>query len=762
MELAYRTRSMGNPQGMPKVLFACHPDDFELAFELVADDILRHANCAIWYDPSPQTDPETQGAASEAGEGGHAFRGGFESDETGILNALDDMQLLVLAVTSRFLHEANLAKDALLPHALGRHIPVLPIMLETELEYKFNDACAPIQVVNRTITDSTATPYDEVLERFLNSVLVSDELAAKVRDAFDAYVFLSYRKKDRRHAQRLMHLIHENEQFRDIAIWYDEYLVPGEGFNEAIRDAFAKSSLFALAVTPHLLEPGNYVMDVEFPLARDRSQAEHDLEIVPVEMYEIPLNDPRTDRGELSEKYHGIPQIQDEHDATELDEALANALEHMARKENDGSSRHRFFIGLAYLNGIDVEMNHARALDLITQAATDEVPCIDATEKLVDMYLVGDGVEQSFDQSIHWQRLAVEQYRAAYADNHDPDEHFGFGTKCFRALMRLSDLLRDSGSVDTSIEAAEEALEFADKLKDEVGVREVSRDTAIIFNRLGSLHRTRRNYAKAEECYRRAQEIYERLAAEIGTTRARRDLSISYERIGDLKRRLKETDEAEELYDKALSIREALAQCESNVDSRMRRDLSSALTKRGNIRKDKGDLDGALEYYDRALDIDVELAEEHKSPQATDDWCVSLVKTGDVLKKLGALPEAESRFEAALAAYEELVDTTGARRYKQNRARCLGKLASVEKHEGNSSSAVKHYREAIDAFEELCGDGLGSDDDAHECAAAYLNYAQFASDREMAGKAAGIWAQLAARDVRYQRFLDAVRKRFDL
>ena len=80
-------------------------------------------------------------------------------------------------------------------------------------------------------------------------------------------------------AQRLAH-----------AIWFDEYLVPGERFNDAIRDAFEKSSLFAMAVTPHLTEDGNYVMRVEYPLARDREEEnaqkeKNDFAIVPVELY---------------------------------------------------------------------------------------------------------------------------------------------------------------------------------------------------------------------------------------------------------------------------------------------------------------------------------------------------------------------------------------------------------------------------------------------------------------------------------------------
>ena len=129
---------------------------------------------------------------------------------------LKEMQLVVFAVSSKFIHEKNRAKDTELPLALKNHIPVLPIMLENGLGYEFSNNCAKIQVVPKYGTDPTAIPYDEVLQTFLDSVLVGDQLAEQVRDAFDAYVFLSYRKKDRKHAQRLMRLIHENKQFRDI------------------------------------------------------------------------------------------------------------------------------------------------------------------------------------------------------------------------------------------------------------------------------------------------------------------------------------------------------------------------------------------------------------------------------------------------------------------------------------------------------------------------------------------------------------------
>ena len=50
MHLQFRTRGMSDPKGKPKVYFSCHPKDFEEAFSLISEDLLNHANCAVWYD----------------------------------------------------------------------------------------------------------------------------------------------------------------------------------------------------------------------------------------------------------------------------------------------------------------------------------------------------------------------------------------------------------------------------------------------------------------------------------------------------------------------------------------------------------------------------------------------------------------------------------------------------------------------------------------------------------------------------------------
>ena len=759
MQFEYRTREMGDPRGRPKVFFSCHPTDFAEAFDLVVEDVLEQANCVIWYDADlalgdkvyehvSLSDVATEGISADSDSDGD------QAAVKELLDALDDMQLLVFAVTARFLEEPNRARDVELPYALKHHIPVLPIMLENGLEYEFNEKCAPVQVVNRYVNDSTATPYTEVLRTFLSSVLVGDELAAQVRDAFDAYVFLSYRKKNRRQAKRLMRIIHEKEHRRNIAIWYDEYLVPGEGFDEAIKDAFQKSSLFALTVTQQLLEEGNYVETVEYPMAHSRKCDQHDLEVVPVEMYELGSKETRTDLGALASAFEDLPKVQDEYKRDELHETIDEALLRAGVKSGDDSARRRYLIGLAYLNGIDVEPDYKCALDLLTQAATDkENPCIDATEKLADMYQCGDGVERNIDEAIRWRWQVVRQYTDAYRKHHDPDEHKGFGTKRFKALVRVADLLREAGDTSEAVLAYGEAFEFLRELVIEVGLREVERDKAVVLNRLGDLNRAHGKLDKALACYEDARHIFGKLASQLGTVRARRDFSISFERLGDVKRDLGDLIGAENCYQKSGEIREALAG--ADLEPRNWRDLSAIYTKLGNVRKDGDDLRGAERFYNQALELDQKLADELRTPQATDDLAVSLIKLGDVAKRRGDYATAIERYDAAEALYADLGENPGSRRYRKNHARCLSKLASACKHAGNAEGATRCYERADEEFLELFSSAIGSmAQEAHDLAVAYFNHAQFSRNRELARKARAIWEELSGTDKRYERYLD--------
>ena len=375
--LRYKTRgNKSDPQGLPKVFFCCHPSDFGKHFDTISDEILRRQNCAIWY-----------------------IDGAITRDEE-YFAALKQMNLFVMPVTSQLLSTENDALAIDFTFAIQNHIPVLPLTEEDNLEDKFNEKCGGLQLLHKNNTDDTVISYEEKFNRYLESVLIGDELAERVRAAFDAYIFLSYRKKDRKFAQDLMRLIHKNEFCRDIAIWYDEFLTPGENFNDSIRKALEKSGLFVLAVTPNIVNEDNYIMTIEYPLAKQAGK-----EILPAEL--VP-----TDRAMLFAKYNDLPTPTDAYDDGALSEQLLASLQKIAIKENDTSAEHNFFVGLAYLDGIDVEIDYARAVTLITSAAKEHL--IEATKKLTEMYKKGKGVAINYEESLIWQHQLVDDLKQKF------------------------------------------------------------------------------------------------------------------------------------------------------------------------------------------------------------------------------------------------------------------------------------------------------------------------------------------------------------
>lgn len=363
--LMYKTRGNTDSKGKQRVYFCCHPEDFEKYFDVVSNEILSKQNCAIWY-----------------------VKRDFERTEE-FLTDLKQMQLFVMPVTSNLLCSDNNALNVDFKFAMDNHIPVLPLLQERELEQLFNLKCGNLQFLDKTDLDITTISYEEKLEKYLCSVLIGDELAEKIRSAFDAYVFLSYRKKDRKHAQELMRLIHKNDFCRDIAIWYDEFLIPGENFNTSIEEAIKKSGVFILAVTPNLVNETNYIMTTEYPMAKREGKP-----ILPIELIV-------TDWKQLYEKYENIPQPASVHNEIEFSASLLETIKEIAITETDSSPEHDFFIGLAYLNGIDVEVDTEKAINLIEHAANRGL--VEAAEKLVHIYSLGQGVKRDTEKAVRWQ-----------------------------------------------------------------------------------------------------------------------------------------------------------------------------------------------------------------------------------------------------------------------------------------------------------------------------------------------------------------------
>lgn len=382
----YKTKGNSSPERKPRVFFTCHPDDFEKHFKKFCEDIFKTHDCAIFYTEDLNEQIEEKYKECDLGQ----------------------MNLFVIPVTFKLLNQPNRAMDSDFIYAQEKHIPVLPIMVESGLEtiYSQKDKFGELQYLNPYVQDLTAISYEEKLKKYLESVLISNETAKRIRKAFDAYVFLSYRKKDRHYANELIKMIHSQPEFRDVAIWYDEFLTPGVSFRENIEHMLKDSKLFALLVTPNLLEyvdgQPNYVMAHEYPDAKKAG-----MDILPTEM-EV------TDKDELCSKFEGIPDCINPEEDEAFKKRLADALSKIAISENNDDPEHNFLIGLAYFDGIDVETNRARGLELITAAA--EAGVLEAMEKCFFLCKNG-GKRINYKDAEKWAEKIVE-----YHCLHDSEE----------------------------------------------------------------------------------------------------------------------------------------------------------------------------------------------------------------------------------------------------------------------------------------------------------------------------------------------------
>ena len=408
-----------------KIYFTCHPDDFDKYFSTVTDDILSISDCVILYTEDMTADI---------------------SDENSIV-LLERTSLFVVPVTYKLLTQDNRAMSYDIKFAQEKHIPVLPLIMEPDIYefYKRPENFGDMQYLKPINKDDTAISYKKKLKDYLESVIIDSDTSQKIRNAFDAYIFLSYRKKDRKYANDLMKLIHKNPECEDIAIWFDEYLRPGESFRENIERILNNSKLFALLVTPRLLEKlkdgnPNYVMKSEYPAAKQAGKP-----ILPAEME-------KTDQTALKKEFAGIPECSDINDEDSFRKRLLDSLIGIATSENDNDPEHNYLIGLAYMKGIDVEVDIIRGERLLTKAAEAGLP--GAMEKLFEMYRDGDGVNYDSQKELYWieklynsalRNLGEEHQKTiiamsllanAYADNGDYNKSLELNDKCYQLCKK--------------------------------------------------------------------------------------------------------------------------------------------------------------------------------------------------------------------------------------------------------------------------------------------------------------------------------------
>lgn len=670
MRLCYKTRGNTSPQGKPRVYFCCHPADFERFFEPVSEEILERQNCSVWYDAEPESPYDKEEFRMDLGQ----------------------MQLFVIPVTTCFLCEPNRARDAEFAFASDNRIPILPLMQESGLEELFNETCGNLQMLDKHNRDRTAIRYEEKLEKFLSAVLVGDELAERIRSAFEAYIFLSYRKMDRRYAQELMHLIHENEFCRDIAIWYDEFLTPGEDFNETIRNALKKSSLFALVVTPNILKPNamnedNFVMKTEYPMAVAEGKP-----VFPAEVR-------TTNKHQLKEKFPGLPACADArtaHDEEAFAGALQGAVEKMEHLKGDASAEKDYLIGLAYLGGVDMEVDRRRAVSLIT-AAADEGH-IEAMEKLVGMYRTGEGVKRDYQTAIEWQARLADGWRGQFALSLDPEDAAAWASEA----LKLSDYeyeLRDLETARAVLEDMRSLLEF-------FSLNEQYSDFCYylptVYERLGNVIQAQGHLEEAQEYYEKGMELSRRIAEEDDSETVLSDYAVNCERMANIHRQEGRLPEAREYYQISLDLFCRLYAQEDNPEYDLKRNVAVAYEDMGDISLEEGDQAGAEQYYQKSLSFFETLAEENgKYALAQEDLANICSRLGDVKTDLGELEAAKAYYGRMLSGFQKLNEENQTVESEWSLIQAYYRVGNSYRKEGYAGQAVRYFEISEDRCRKL-------------------------------------------------------------
>ncbi len=223
-------------------------------------------------------------------------------------------------------------------------------------------------------------------------------------------------------------------------------------------------------------------------------------------------------------------------------------LREVAIRGND-SPEHTFFMGLAYLGGVDVEVEHSRALELICRAAEAGLP--EAMEKLVSMYRTGEGVARDYQAAIGWQERLVAHRRARWEAGKSRDN----AGKLFSTQWKLGDYWYEL----RRLEAAKAVYTGMLELCTEVGENwDFRRNLSISYGRLGGIAEAQGDLEAAKDYYAQDMKLAESLAAETGTVQARRDLSISYEKLGGIAEARGDLEAAKDYYEQCLKLAEAL------------------------------------------------------------------------------------------------------------------------------------------------------------------------------------------------------------
>lgn len=414
------TRGGLSEKGKPACyITGCESKPFNALYQdALKDDILASVDCAVYQK-----------------------RSGIDIPEQEVRLPIERVQVVIVLIDRSFLQDSHATARRETEYALQQNVYVLPVMLESGLEQLFENAFGPLQYISPLADGGGERPATERLREALTGVFDRLDVFEEAKEAFPVHIFISYRKKNRSCTREITRMIRDSRKLRGVAAWYDEFLVGGEDYEKNIEEQLLNCDLFLLVVTPDLLEPGNFVLEEEYPDALDAGKR-----ILPVMM--IP-----TDLHELKTRYKNLPDVLQYPSAQELEDAILEALG--APIPSPQSVRQLYVQGLAYLLGYHVERDPQAARELFYEASARG--SLEATDCLAAIFQSNYLGSQDSRQAILFMERAIEILdRQPEADVRQKNER----------LKNLASNYMACAQPDKALKAANDALHCIERGRD--------------------------------------------------------------------------------------------------------------------------------------------------------------------------------------------------------------------------------------------------------------------------------------------------------
>lgn len=413
------------------------------------------------------------------------FEEGFNDNRKCRAKELKEMSLVLVIVTNNYFQREFNNKFFDLYYSINQGIPLLPITLDQHAEELFNINFGSYHCLKYYSKD-----FDNELERYINEYYDPWELLVDREEKLEtANVFISYRKKEKNFLNKLLNIIYSNSRLTRIVYWYDRLLIPGVCFKESIKNELESSDFVILLVTDSIFEKGNYVLDIEYPMAVKLNKT-----IIPVIAKSIDLRKlkkffPHTEK----------PIFINHIDL--LEDSILKILKNQGISFNEEFSKEELRIfGQEYLKGNRGKQNIKRGVAMLEKAAFygDSRAC----KELGEVYLEGLYVKKNILQAIKYFEKSFEivfkEFNICLERKEKARRLYNYGSVAGNLARPIMNLKYDIGAKEEEIlYYLERYYYICEKLENEVGAITVKLNKGWAYLLLAIISSDKKEYKKS-------------------------------------------------------------------------------------------------------------------------------------------------------------------------------------------------------------------------------------------------------------------------